>query len=217
MALAVAGVLAGCGGEEPTRSEVAARAGATTTTAPAATTSAAGERKQGRKKPTIETTCTPAKVAGYRFCEQMRVRGDRLVGFVGATMEAREGDGWRVLAREPRGALRAGKEWGAWGAVWPSPDGRTILAEWSTECDTHYSFFVPAEGGRPRPVTGERDWRKSPPSLPQGWAPDGRARVWVFSGGGCTHETQIEPGRYLVDPEAGDLDYAAPLPKPYRS
>ena len=212
LAPAGAGVLEGCGGGEPTASGTAAKPTSTVTA-----TTAAERIERQRKKASLETSCKPAEVAGYRFCEQIRVRGDRLLGFTGATLEIRDGDGWRVVAREPRGAFRGGVEWGAWGAVWPSPDGRTLLAEWAAECDTHYAFFVPAAGGRPRPVTGERNWRTSPPSLARGWASDGRARVWVLDGGGCSHRARIQAGRYLVDPRGGVLDYAGRLPNPYGS
>ena len=210
-ALAGVGVVAGCGGGEPTGS------GAAKPTSTVTATTAAERAERQTKKASIETTCKRAEVAGYRFCEQIRVRGDRLLGFAGATLEIRDGEAWRVVAREPRGALRGGVEWGAWGAVWRSPDGRTLLAEWAAECDTHYAFFVPAAGGRPRPVRGERSWRRSPPSLARGWASDGRARVWVLAGGGCSHRARVQAGRYLVDPHGDVFDYAGPLPKPYGS
>ena len=150
-------------------------------------------------------------------CDQVRLRGIRVIASVRATIEVREGSGWRVVAREPRGSLGRRNIGGQWGDVWVSPDGRTLLAEWLEECDTHYAFFVPAAGGRPRPVTGERNWRTSPPSLARGWASDGRARVWVLAGGGCSHRARVKAGRYLVDPHRGVLDYAGPLPEPYRS
>ena len=195
MALAGAGVLAACGGGESARSDAAGRAHTAATTT--VTTTAAAERKQGqkRKPTTIETTCRRARVAVYRFCDQIRVRGDRLIAAVRATIEVRQGSGWRVLTREPRGSLGGDNLGGEWAQVWVSPDGRTLLAEWAEECDTRYAFFVPAEGGVPRAVTGERDWKTSPLSWPRGWARDGRARVWVLPGGGCAHEARVEPGR----------------------
>ncbi len=101
-----------------------------------------------------------------------------------------------------------------WTAVWLSPDGRTLLAEWSVECDGRHSFFVPAHGGPPRPVTGEGDWRRSPHSWPRGWDSGGRARVWVFAAGGCGGG-DAEPGRYLIDPRTGALEFVAPLPAAY--
>ena len=202
--LAAMALLTGCGGGAEPRPAAAPEAAP-----PPVTTTAPSKRPA---KPKAETQCMRAKAPGYRMCET--IRGLRMLR---ATIEVRAGDGWRVITREPQGAFRRKTEWWGWKDVWPSPDGRTLLAELGGECDTHYSFFVPANGGPPRPVTGESNWRASPPSLPRGWSADGRARVWVLSGGGCSHEADVEPGRYLIDPVTGELDYVQPLPAPYRS
>ena len=84
-----------------------------------------------------------------------------------------------------------------------SPDGKTLLATWSTECENHYAFFIPAAGGKPRLVTGKLDWDSSPNSFGIGWAADGRARVGVAGGCGGTDWT---PGTYLIDPGTGESE-----------
>jgi hypothetical protein len=77
-----------------------------------------------------------------------------------------------------------------WGRVWLSPDRQTLLAEWEFPCDSAVAVFVPAQGGTPRVVTGQRDWRKAPISRPLGWTHHGKARVRVFG----------KPGVQLIDP-----------------
>ena len=207
--LAAMGLLTGCGGSDP-ESFPPAEAAPTPT---AATTPS-----KRPSKPKLETTCIPAKAPGYRVCETVRVRGIRLLGYVRSTIEARADDGWRIVTRQPRGAYRHPAAIGMWGDVWRSPDGRTLLAQWQGECDAKWAFFVPADGGRPQVATGERNWQTSAHSWPRGWSADGHARVWVFPNGGCGGgEGEVEPGRYLIDPETGRLDYVQPLPPPYRS
>jgi hypothetical protein len=71
----------------------------------------------------------------------------------------------------------------AWAAL--SPDGTTILAQWSAECEVPIAFLVDVGGGSPRPVTGEGDWAKSPESVALGWTTDGRALVFLPKGPAC--------------------------------
>ena len=90
---------------------------------------------------------------------------------------------------------------GHWASLALSPDGETILARWSGECETSTAYFVSVGSGKPRPVTGERDLSKAPESSPIGWAKDGRARVRLFASacGIAAHR----PGVYLIDPDTG--------------
>lgn len=105
----------------------------------------------------------------------------------------------RELAVSPPGptptATDAGKvgHW-AWAAV--SPDEKTLLAQWSAECEVPLAFLVDLADGVPAPVTGESDWAESPESLALGWTTDGRAIAFLPHGPACG--TGVErPGIYL--------------------
>jgi len=93
-----------------------------------------------------------------------------------------DGGSRRVLeiGRPPRTptARDAGRV-GHWEWASVSPDGLTILAHWSAECEVPYAFLAPISGGRPRLITGERDWATGPTSYPYGWTADGRAIVFI--------------------------------------
>jgi hypothetical protein len=153
--------------------------------------------------PPASRTCTPA-VDGFRTCDH---------GAVGSSIERRAADGqWVGLAEA---LTHGGKEsLGHWRAVHPSPDAKTLLAQWSGECEIPIAFFLPANGGAPRPVTGEREWHKAPESIAVGWSRDGRARVHLLRGA-CGIAAQ-RPGTYLIDPASGRVTYERPLPKRYR-
>ncbi len=88
--------------------------------------------------------------------------------------------------------------WWSWAAA--SPDGATILAEWTHDtsylhatgnCRVPQSALVPADGGRPQPLTAG-------PAVPLGWTTDGQAIVFRPAGSGCSG---ADPGVYLVTPE----------------
>ena len=127
-----------------------------------------------------------------------------------ATIERRVSGQWRIVAREAPGDISKRMSNGFWDEVWVSPDGRTLLAQWSTECEVRHAFFVPATGGTPRPVTGGRDWKqRSPESIARGWAVDGRARVDVLESG-CSPDFE-RPGLYLIDPETRAAEFVKPV------
>jgi hypothetical protein len=95
-----------------------------------------------------------------------------------------------VVVRTPGGI-------GHWTKLLLSPDGRTYLGQWSGECETPEAFFVPADGGKPRPVTG----RRGDETIALGWAPRNRARILVPR---AMCGTQFDKaGLYLVDPRGG--------------
>ena len=75
-----------------------------------------------------------------------------------------------------------GAKVGHWAKAYLSPDGKTLLAQWSAECEVPSAFVVPVRGGTPRVVTGEANWAKAPPSVADGWTEDGRAIVEVWRG-----------------------------------
>jgi hypothetical protein len=81
---------------------------------------------------------------------------------------------------------------GHWVWAAASPDGKSILAQWSAECEVPVAYVIDAEGGRLRPFSADS-------SEAFGWTTDGRAIVGVRAspcGGG-------EAGLYLMTP-AGD-------------
>ena len=190
LVLTLAVAAAGCGGAESARPTAAPQKA--TTTSP--------------EKPKIELRCKPTRAPGYRACE--RFLGERRQS---ATLELRIAPGrWRVVARQPKGARVDRVVHGYWPDAWLSPDGRALLAQWSGECEIPTAFFVPARGGPMRPVTGERDWRKSPESVALGWMADGRARVRLL-GGLCGHAGD-PPGIYAIDPRTGEATLLRELP-----
>ena len=101
----------------------------------------------------------------------------------------------RVLARPPfpPPAPKTGPI-GHWVSAQLSPDGRTVLAQWSAECEVPIAFLIPVAGGKPRPVAGTL--RRPPESVGLGWSPDGLAVVF-FPNGACG-TGYGGPGIYLV-------------------
>jgi hypothetical protein len=150
-----------------------------------------------KKKKQPQQNCTRSRRAeGFRMCA--------------GTIERRVQGHWKVVVGIPQGGRsRAAGSWvlnGSWRAVWLSPDGKTLLAQWSAECETRYAFFAPASGGRSRTVTGELNYRKAPESQALGWAEDGRARVFVIGETGCGGR-EWQTGEYLIDPAMGDATF----------
>jgi hypothetical protein len=84
-----------------------------------------------------------------------------------------------------------GSKVGHWATAYVSPDRKTLLAQWSAECETPQAFFVAAAGGVPRALGGRSD-----ESIAHGWTSDGRAIV-EFPHGVCGG-TVRRPGVYLV-------------------
>jgi hypothetical protein len=76
--------------------------------------------------------------------------------------------------------------------------GKTLLLQWTAECEVPYAFFVPFRGGTPRLVTGERKLTvRTPASIAHGWTGDGEAIIEVLPG--CS-----EPGEsefLLISPD----------------
>jgi hypothetical protein len=84
---------------------------------------------------------------------------------------------------------------GRWAWAKVSPDGKTILAQWSAECEVPVAYLVPAAGGEPREAI------RSYASRALGWTKDGLAIVKVLES--ACGPNAPRPGFYLVDPDGG--------------
>jgi len=76
--------------------------------------------------------------------------------------------------------------------VFLSPDKRTVLGQWSGECEGQSTYLVSIGEGRPKSVFVSE-------SSALGWSKDGRARVFLAEPG-FGRELGYRPGVYLVDP-----------------
>jgi hypothetical protein len=92
------------------------------------------------------------------------------------------------------GTLPPLEKHGHWIKVLKSPDGDTLLAQWSGECEEQTAYFIPADGGKPTPVTGKREWSEA-----LGWTDDGLARVRLANG--ACGSSMHKPGVFLIDPK----------------
>ena len=81
---------------------------------------------------------------------------------------------------------------GHWASAVLSPDRKTILAQWSAECEVPIAYLIPTAGGEPREAV------RSYSSRAIGWTEDGRAIVKVLES--ACGPNAPRPGFYLVDP-----------------
>jgi hypothetical protein len=102
----------------------------------------------------------------------------------------RGGDVEAVPVEDPPGAQVGHWRWAAL-----SPDGETFVATWSAECEVPIAFTFAAHGGRPEPVTGERDWIQAPESEALGWTTE-REPIVRLRRGACGKSAD-EPGTYV--------------------
>jgi hypothetical protein len=77
-----------------------------------------------------------------------------------------------------------------------SPDGKTLFAQWTAECEIPVAFFIPLDTRKPRPVAPVRY-----ETVAVAWNADGRAGVF-FNGGACGAGLE-RPGLYLVSLDGG--------------
>jgi hypothetical protein len=102
--------------------------------------------------------------------------------------------GGKIIARAPVKAPGPNiAPVGHWSGVRLAPDGRTLLAQWSAECETPQVFLVTRGTGRTRRLGGAAD-----ESIALGWTRDGRALVH-FPTGVCGSTYRSGPGVYAVD------------------
>jgi hypothetical protein len=87
--------------------------------------------------------------------------------------------------------IKPQKGLGRWHNATLSPDGKTLLAQWTAECEIPIAYFVPLDTRKPRAAAPTRY-----ETVAVGWNEDGRAGVF-FNGGACgaAHD---RPGLYLV-------------------
>ncbi len=88
---------------------------------------------------------------------------------------------------------------GHWAGIRLSPDGRSLLAQWSAECETPVAFLVSRGTGRVRRLGGEAD-----ESIGLAWTTDGRALVF-FPTGVCGGTFRRGAGVYAVGGEKSRL------------
>jgi hypothetical protein len=100
-----------------------------------------------------------------------------------------------ALAGIPAQPIKNARPAGFWvhERIFVSPDGRTLLAQWSGECEGQSTYLVATSGGRPRSIFISE-------SSALGWSKDGRARVFLAEPG-FGSERGYRPGKYLVDPQ----------------
>ena len=105
-------------------------------------------------------------------------------------IDVADGRDVRTLIHGPS-SVAAAKRRGHWRAALLSPDGATVLAQWSGECEVPRAFFIDTATGAAHPVTGERDERPfdAPNSIGLAWADDRTALV-VLPDGACGPGTQ---------------------------
>jgi hypothetical protein len=157
----------------------------------------------GATTTTLVTVTRTVTSAPPRACASIGESGTYLCDVPGATQRTtafyvrRSGRFIGIGVRKPPGSRV-----GHWAAAYRSPDGKTLLAQWSAECEIPNAYFVAARGGTPRPVSSGHE-----ESIAHGWTSDGRAIV-EFPRGVCGG-TASQPGLYLVSLD-GKRELVAP-------
>src|SRR5215210_2426337 len=156
--------------------------------APAAIEHAPQARKAGPSR------CTHVS-RGFRACTVFGLpRGER------SLIQRREGARWKPFAAPPK--VRHG--W--WRRIVASPDRRTLLAQWSGECEIQSTYLVSAANGKERPIF-QGNW-----STAAGWSSDGRARVRLLAPVyGADKTIRFQAGSYLVEPETMAVSLERPV------
>jgi hypothetical protein len=112
----------------------------------------------------------------------------------------RSGDRWQEVI----GSLPRGHGW--WRRVLPSPDRRTLLAQWSGDCEVQTTYLLSVGDRRVRPVFPRHT------SGALGWSADGRARVALAEPVyGSRTTVKFRPGKYRVDPTTMAVELERPL------
>jgi hypothetical protein len=138
--------------------------------------------------------CTHVSGA-FRACTVFGLlRGER------SSIQRRVGARWKPFAAPPR--VRHG--W--WRKIVASPDGRTLLAQWSGECEIQSTYLVSTVNGKDRPIFQGNS------STAAGWSRDGRARVRLPAPVyGTDKSIRFQAGTYLVEPETMAVSLERPI------
>ena len=136
--------------------------------------------------------CTAAS-GGFRACTvfaESAAAFRRLGGGEVSRIERRRGSRWSVLLAPERGPH---PRHGWWRRVLAGPGGRTLLAEWSGECEIPSTYLVGTHDLSLRPVFG------SQPATALGWTDAGLARVKLWKPVYATKtRIRFQAGVYLV-------------------
>lgn len=119
---------------------------------------------------------------GFRACTVFSAPGER------SALYWRSGSEWVVV----RGRLPGTPGW--WRRVFAAPDGQTLLAQWSGECEQQSTYLVSATDGSLRPVFAGHA------SEAIGWTIAGSARVRLAEQIWRGKTLIRRPGVYVVDP-----------------
>ena len=131
---------------------------------------------------------------GFRACTVFGAPGERSALYYWAGAE------WVVL----RGRLPGRAGW--WRRVVAAPDHRTLLAQWSGECESQSTYFVSSSTGHVRPI-----FRGHTAEI-AGWSHPGLARVRLTEAIWRGNVRAFPPGVYLVNPRTLAVRLQNPRP-----
>lgn len=189
VALGMAVVLAGCGADRSSRQ---------------------GEllRKPARSEAKCRATRSPGLlVCGYPLDES---NASSIWSRLGTARVQVTGPARIAMSGVPAKPIEHAGPAGFWvhDRIFRSPDRRTLLAQWSGECESQSTYLVSTDGGVTRPIFG------GAPSVAIGWSRDERARVLLPNDiWGMRAKRIFRAGVYLVDPAtlAARLERRVPL------
>ena len=135
----------------------------------------------------IRTHCSSVS-GGFRACTVFhRMAGEE------SRIERRHGTRWSVLLPADRAPY---SRHGWWPRVLAAPKGKTLLAEWSGECEIPFTYLIPIRTLALRQVFPLQ------PATPVGWTRDGLARVKLWKPIPASKTRIARPsGIYLVTPK----------------
>jgi len=97
---------------------------------------------------------------------------------------------------------------GHWSGGFLSPNGRTLLLQWTAECEVPFAVFVAARGGTPRLVFGGERLEDAQPAIAHGWTLRGEAIVEAMPTCGDVHGRAT--ALWLVTPSGDERRLSAP-------